>query len=150
MDTSLGARLIEAVAAQDATAIAACFADDAEFRALIPRGLTERSGAIETAALIAAWFADSAELDLVDARTDQVEDRLHVSYRFQGVEDGEPYVVEQHLYCLVEADRIRRADLLCSGFRPRAAHEGPAGRAGRGERRLPQDRPADRAGRGRR
>jgi hypothetical protein len=115
--TSLGARLIDAVAAQDATAVAACFADDVQFRALIPPGLRERSGAVETAALIAGWFADSTELDLVDATTDEVEDRLHISYRFQGVEEGEPYLVEQHLYCSVEAERIARADLLCSGFR---------------------------------
>jgi hypothetical protein len=119
--TSLGARLIDAVAAQDATALAACFADDVEFRALIPPGLRERSGAVETASLIAGWFADSTELDLVAAKTDEVEDRLHISYRFEGVEEGEPYLVEQHLYCSVEADRIKRADLLCSGFRPRPA-----------------------------
>jgi len=117
--TSPGARLIDAVAAQDATALAACFADDVEFRALIPPGLRERSGAIETASLIAAWFADSTELDLVDAKTEEVEDRLHISYRFQGVEEGEPYLVEQHLFCSVEGGRIKRANLLCSGFRPR-------------------------------
>ena len=121
MAISLGSRLIDAVAAQDATAIAACFADDADFRALVPRGLRERSGAGETAALIAGWFADSTELDLVDAKTDEVGDRLHIAYRFEGVEEGEPYRVEQQLYCSVEADRIKRADLLCSGFRPRLA-----------------------------
>ena len=118
--TSLGARLIDAVAARNATKIAACFADEAEFRALVPPGLRERSGAAETAALMAGWFADSTELDLVDSNTDEVGDTLHVSYRLEGVEDGEPYLVEQHLYCSVEADRIKRASLLCSGFRPRA------------------------------
>src|SRR4051812_42559273 len=116
MTPPLGTRLVAAIKAQDASAIATCFADDAEFRGLTPPGLRERSGAGETAALIAAWFADSTELDLVDVTTDEVEDRLHIAYRFQGVEDGEPYVVEQHLYCVVEADRIKRADLLCSGF----------------------------------
>ncbi len=117
--TSLGNRLIGAIAAQDATAIAACFAPDAGFRGLIPPGLRERSGAAETASLIAGWFTDSTELSLVAATTEEVEDRLHISYRFQGVEEGEPYVVEQHLYCSVDADRITQADLLCSGFRPR-------------------------------
>lgn len=110
---------MDAVATQDATALAACFADDVQFRALIPPGLRERSRAVETASLIAGWFADSTELELVQAKTDEVEDRLHISYRFEGVEEGEPYLVEQHLYCSVEADRIKRADLLCSGFRPR-------------------------------
>lgn len=118
MAGSLGNRLIDAIAAQDATAIAACFAPDAEFRGLIPPGLRERSGAIETASLIAGWFSDSTELSLVAATTDEVEDRLHISYRFRGVEEGEPYLVEQHLYCSVDADRITHANLLCSGFRP--------------------------------
>jgi hypothetical protein len=45
---------------------------------------------------------------------------VHVSYRFAGVEDDEPYVVEQQLYCVVEHDKVVRANLLCSGFRPRA------------------------------
>ena len=117
--TSLGSQLTSAIAARDAAAIAACFADDAEFRALIPPGLRERSGAAETAALIEAWFADSTELDLVDSTAEEMNDRLHVAYRFEGIEEGEPYAVEQHLYCSVEGGRITRADLLCSGFRPR-------------------------------
>jgi hypothetical protein len=43
---------------------------------------------------------------------------LHISYRFAGVEDGEAYVVEQHLFCTTSNGKIVRADLLCSGFRP--------------------------------
>ena len=51
--------------------------------------------------------------------TGDVGDRLHISYRFEGVEEGKPYVVEHHLYCtLDEQGLIARADLLCSGFRP--------------------------------
>jgi hypothetical protein len=119
VESLLSERLAAGIAAQDQAAIAACFADDAQFRALIPPGLRERSGAFEAGALIAAWFGDSTVLDLVDTRTAQVGDRLHISYRFTGVEEGEPYVVEQHLFCTCRDDRIERADLLCSGFRPR-------------------------------
>jgi hypothetical protein len=115
---AVGRRLVEAIAAQDVAAIATCFAADVQFRALIPPGLRERTGAQETASLIAAWFADSTELDLVDSETDEVGDRVHIAYRFEGVEEGRPYVVEQHLYGTVSEGRIDRADLLCSGFRP--------------------------------
>jgi ketosteroid isomerase-like protein len=45
---------------------------------------------------------------------------VHIAYRFAGVEEGEPYVVEQQLYCTVADGKITRADLLCSGFRPPA------------------------------
>jgi hypothetical protein len=83
--------------------------------------LRERTGADEAASLIAAWFADSTELDIVGSRTDRVGDRLLVTYRVEGVEEGEPYVVEQHLVCTLSDGKIDRADLLCSGFRPRRA-----------------------------
>jgi ketosteroid isomerase-like protein len=117
----VGTRLVAAVAAQDRAAIAACFAPEVELRALIPRGHRERSGAEDAAALISSWFEDSTTLDLVDSSAQEVADRLHVSYRFEGVELGEPYVVEQQLFCEISDGTISRADLLCSGFRPRPA-----------------------------
>lgn len=118
MPETVGTRLIEAIAAQDVAAIEACFSPEAPFRALTPPGLRERAGAEAAASLIAGWFADSTELDLLDSQTDEVEDRLHVAYRFHAVEDGQSYLVEQHLYCTVSDGKIERADLLCSGFRP--------------------------------
>jgi ketosteroid isomerase-like protein len=117
---TVGERFVDAIAHQDATAIAACFTADAELRALIPPGLRERQGADEAAALIAGWFADSTELDLVESSAEMIGDRFYVGYRFQGVEEGEAYVLEQHLYCTLDDGKIARADLLCSGFRPRA------------------------------
>jgi hypothetical protein len=117
---TIGTRLVEAIAAQDEAAIAGCFATAAAFRALTPPGLRERVGANETAALISAWFADSTELALVEYATEQVGDRLRVAYRFEGVEEGEPYVVEQQLYATLADGVIESADLVCSGFRPRA------------------------------
>jgi hypothetical protein len=120
---SLAQRLVAGIAAIDEEAIAACFAADAAFRALIPPGLRERTGATPTASLIASWFRDSTELDLVDQHDEEVGDRMQISYRFVGVEDGQPYIVEQHLCCIVGNDKIQRADLLCSGFRPRGRDE---------------------------
>jgi ketosteroid isomerase-like protein len=118
--SALGTRLVQAIARQDEAALAECFAPDAEFRALIPSGLSERRGAAEAAALISRWFGDSTELDLLDSRSEEVGDRVHIAYRFAGVEEGEAYVVEQQLYCTVADGEITRADLLCSGFRPQA------------------------------
>ena len=57
MAAEVADRLVAAIAAQDSAALAACFARDAEFRALIPPGLRERTGADEAAALIAAWLS---------------------------------------------------------------------------------------------
>src|SRR6476659_8759301 len=120
MSDALAERLVAGIAKRDEAAIAACFAADAEFRALIPSGLRERKGAAEAAALIAAWFRDSTELDLVEKRADEIGDRFQISYRFVGIEDGQPYIVQQHLTCTVTDEKIQRAHLLCSGFRPRS------------------------------
>ena len=120
MHGDVGTRYVSAIAAQDEGALRACFASDIAFRALIPPGLRERTGAVETAALISQWFGDSTELHLLDSCSADVGDRLHLSYRFAGVEEGEAYVVEHHLFCTISEDMIQRADLLCSGFRPSA------------------------------
>ena len=123
MSERVGARLVQAIAAQDEAAIAECFCRDARFRALTPSGVKERAGANEAAALIAAWFGDSTVIDLVDTRTDEVGGRLQLTYRFEGVEDGQPYVVQQELFCTLDDGKIAAADLICSGFLPRT----PAG-----------------------
>jgi hypothetical protein len=91
----LGTRYVSAVAAQDEGALRACFAADVAFRALIPPGLRERTGAVETAALISQWFGDSTELHLLDSRSAEVGDRLHLSYRFAGVEDASSLLHDQ-------------------------------------------------------
>jgi ketosteroid isomerase-like protein len=117
--SALSDRLVAAIAAADEAAIADCFAPDAQFRALVPSGLRERSGAFEAGSLIARWFGDSTVLELTATDSAEVGDRLHVSYRFTGVEEGEPYVVEQHLFCTLRDGKIGTADLLCSGFLPR-------------------------------
>jgi ketosteroid isomerase-like protein len=119
VDNALGTRLVRAIAEQDQSALAECFAPNAELRALTPHGLRERAGAGEAASMISGWFGDSTELHLLGSRCDALADRVHVSYRFEGVEEGEPYLVEQHLYCTVADGKVARADLLCSGFRPR-------------------------------
>lgn len=37
---------------------------------------------------------------------------------------GDPWkVIEQHLFCVLDEDRITALDLVCSGFRPDAAGE---------------------------
>jgi ketosteroid isomerase-like protein len=124
MPLDIGARLVQAIAAQDAAALAECFASSVEFRALTPPGFRERTGAVDAASLISQWFGDSTELHLLDSQRNLVGDCLHLAYRFAGVEEGEDYVVEQHLFCVVDDGKIVHADLLCSGFRPPARTSG--------------------------
>jgi hypothetical protein len=119
MEDGLAERLVTAIAAQDQAAITACFASDAQFTALTPNGIRERSGAEETGALFARWFGDATVLDLEGSEATEVAEKLRIAYRFTGIEDDEAFVVEQQLYCTVQDGLIERAELLCSGFLPR-------------------------------
>jgi hypothetical protein len=114
---SIGTRVVDAIASQDAAALEGCFAPDVSLRALVPPGVRERTGAGEAAALVSAWFADARPLELVNSTAEAVVDRLHLAFRLRGIENGEPFVVEQNWYCDVGKAGIERADLLCSGFR---------------------------------
>jgi hypothetical protein len=116
--TSLHVQLAGGIAARDPAAIAACFSAAGQLRARVPPGLRERRGADGIAALIWSWFADSTKIDLLETGAEHVSDRLHLWYRFGGIEDGAPYLVEQHLYGITTDGVIASADLLCSGFRP--------------------------------
>ena len=51
MPTELTTQLVQAVSTQNEAALVECFSPDVEFRALIPPGLRERTGALEAAAL---------------------------------------------------------------------------------------------------
>jgi hypothetical protein len=116
---AVGTRLVDAIVARDEAELASCFAPAVELRALVPPGLRERSGASEAAALFTRWYGKVTELRLVESQVEELSDRLHIAYRLDVVEDGQPYVVEQQLYCTVADGVIERVDLICSGFRPR-------------------------------
>src|SRR5207249_9499328 len=92
----LGATFVQAIANLDPSALAACFADEAQFRALIPGGIRERAGASDSASLIMSWFADSTELHIEEWSAQDIGDRFHIWYRVVGIEEEQPYVVEQH------------------------------------------------------
>jgi hypothetical protein len=96
-------------------------------RALIPPGPVEVSGAEAAAAKFSSWFGDAKELELLRSGSDPVADRLHVFYRLRIRKEGElSKVVEQHLLCTYDEDRITAFDLVCSGFRPdRVAVDSP-------------------------
>jgi len=93
-------------------------------RALIPPGLIELTGAEDVAAKFSAWFGDAEGFELMRSGSDAVADRLHVFYRLRVKKPGNvPKIVEQHLLCVLDADRIDGLDLVCSGFRPDEAAE---------------------------
>ena len=122
--TDLGTELITALARRDFRRLAEALAPDVRLRALIPPGPLEISNAEAVATKFASWFGDAEELELVRSGSDTVADRLHVFYRLRVRKAGDvAKIVEQHLLCAFENDRITGLDLVCTGFRPyEAAH----------------------------
>lgn len=117
--TDLGAALVTALAERDFARLADTLTPDARMRALIPPGLVEVSGAEAAAAKFSAWFGDAEGLELVRSGSETVADRLHVFYRLRVKKPGDlEKIVEQHLLCALEDDRITALDLVCTGFRP--------------------------------
>jgi hypothetical protein len=108
-----------ALATRDFERLTAMLAADVRMRALIPPGFVEISGADAAVAKFASWFGDAEEVELIDSGSDGFADRLHVFYRLRVRRPGDfPRLVEQHLLCALDGDRIDSLDLVCAGFRP--------------------------------
>ena len=117
--TDLGTGFVAALAERDFPRLADTLTSEVRMRALIPPGLVEVSGADAATAKFESWFGDAEELRLIRAGSNAVADRLHVFYRLRVKRAGDvPKLVEQHLLCALENDRISGLDLVCTGFRP--------------------------------
>jgi hypothetical protein len=117
--TDPGTRLVAALVDRDFRELARLLTADVCMRALIPPGLVEVSGAEEAAAKFSSWFGEAEELELVRSGSDTVADRLHVFYQLRVKKRGDASkIVEQHLLCAYDDDRVTALDLVCSGFRP--------------------------------
>lgn len=117
--TDPGTRFVTALAHRDFPRLAGVLTANARMRALIPPGLVEASGAEAVAAKFSSWFGDAKELELVCSGSDTVADCLHVFYRLRVTKpDGVRKIVEQHLLCAFDEERLTALDLVCTGFRP--------------------------------
>ena len=117
--TEAGKRLIAALAERDFQRLSGTLTGETRMRALLPPGLVEISGAEAAAAKFASWFGDAEELELIRSGSDGFADRLHAFYRLRVRRPGGfPMLVEQHLLCTIDGDRISGLDLVCTGFRP--------------------------------
>ncbi|HYX84565.1 MAG TPA: nuclear transport factor 2 family protein [Gaiellales bacterium] len=117
--TDPGAALVAALAERDFDHLADALAPTVRMRALIPPGPIEVSGRDPAAARFVSWFGERDALQVVDSACAAVGDRVHVAYRLRVKDAGKPWrIVEQHLFCTVDGNRISALDLVCSGFRP--------------------------------
>lgn len=117
--TDRGAAFVAAIAERDYPRLAGTLAPAVRMRALIPPGPVEISGPEAASAKFSSWFGDAERLELVRSGSEAIADRLHVYYRLRVRKPGDVWnLVEQHLLCALDGDRIAAFDLVCSGFRP--------------------------------
>src|SRR5579885_3486016 len=100
---SAGGRFLEALAARDFDALAAALEPGVRFRALLPRGADEWSGAAAVAGAFQGWFGAADDFELLDATIGEIGGRLHISWRARvrpapnGKGEGW-HVIEQQAY----------------------------------------------------
>jgi len=119
---SVGGVFLEALANRDPARMATTLSSNVRFRAMLPPGPMDWSGADEVVGVFTSWFGEATDFELVDASLGEVGGRLHLSWRLRvrpapfGIGDGW-HVIEQQVHADA-ADTIDGLDLLCSGFRP--------------------------------
>ena len=124
---SVGGVFLETLTTRDFQQMAATLSSDVRFRAMLPPGPMDWTGADEVAGVFTSWFGEAEDFELLDATVGEVGGRLHLSWRLRvrpapfGIGDGW-HVIEQQAYADA-ADTIDALDLLCSGFRPDQASE---------------------------
>jgi hypothetical protein len=114
----IGAHFIEALREADFTAIGSCLSPAVRLRALLPGRTVDAEGREPAVALLRDWLQAGAGLTVLDAGSDMVGRRLHLSYLVRLDTDDGPRVMQQQAYCDVTADGISSVRLLCSGGTP--------------------------------
>ncbi len=113
----LAASLSAAVADRTLDRLGRHLSDDVVLRALLPGGFVEEHGREAVLARYDRWFGGYDTVDLLESSSDHVGDRLLIHYKLRFDPDGDRRVLTQTLVCRVDADQVRRMDLVCTGFR---------------------------------
>jgi hypothetical protein len=116
--STLARGFLHAVLTRDDPALRRLLADDVWVRAMLVREIIERHDAVE---LFRGWFGGAHELQVLHASTHPAATREAVAYRLRLRPAWAPdvwHVIEQSGYARFDAGRIRRLDLVCTGFVP--------------------------------
>lgn len=114
-------RLLDAISSTNLHRIEQLLDPDVWFRMLLPRQVLDLRTAAAVVDAYHEWFVTPHEARLVDASSHRVEGREHLRYRFvlrpQWAADTW-HLIEQAGYARVADGRVRRLDLVCTGFHP--------------------------------
>jgi hypothetical protein len=115
----IGKSFLKYLSDQNFADLVQLFSDDIFFRALIPSSIVTLNDSHNTADKLKSWFytEEPEKYKIVESSSEVLVDCLHINYKIFLTYKGNPYNVEQQLYCEVEGDRICKLSLICSGFR---------------------------------
>lgn len=118
---SPGRRFLDAVVSRDVEALRGLLARDVWLRALLPRDLDERRGAAAVAAAFHGWYGTAAAFEPITVGHDAIAGKERVAYRILLRPDWAPdtwHLIEQNAFLSLRDGRIRKIDLVCTGFMP--------------------------------
>jgi hypothetical protein len=114
----LGRAFAEAVGAKDFDRMAALMHPDIDFRAMTPGRVWEAPDAERVLSdVFRRWWEDDDIDELLSVETDAFADIEHVSYRYRGRSEDEPFIAEQQAYYRVRNGQIEWMRIMCSGTR---------------------------------
>lgn len=120
-DAQVARAFLHAVVTRDERTLQGLLAVDVWTRAMVVRELLERHDAETTVALFDGWFGSAHDLQVVHAVTYPALTREAVTYRLRLRPAWAPdvwHAIEQTGYLRLQDGRIRRLDLVCTGFVP--------------------------------
>jgi hypothetical protein len=118
---SVATPFLDAILGRDERAMLDLLAPDVWFRAMLVRETVEHHDAVAAVAMFRGWFAHAAELRVLRRSTYPVATRDHLSYRVLLRPEWAPdvwHLIEQSGYLRIQDGRVRRIDLVCTGFVP--------------------------------
>jgi hypothetical protein len=119
VDTAVARELLEGIAQRDYGRIEACFAADAELRALTPHQLREEHGAAAIAMRYREWLGPLDEFEVIDSGAKAIADRIRIRYHFRGRDPVKGAQENEHTtYAEIAGGVIVKLNLSCAGFRP--------------------------------
>ena len=113
--------LLTAIVQCDAAALRRLLSPDVWFRAMILHDVLERHDAEATIEVFQGWFDHPLELEVLALDTSSVTTRDRVRYLVRLRPTWAPdvwHVIEQSGYARIADGRVRRLDLVCTGFVP--------------------------------
>jgi hypothetical protein len=118
---AVGHQLLDAIVTRDEDRLRGLFSTDVWFRALIVHRTVETHDVESAIATFRSWFGGAVRLQVLHTATYPIGGREHLSYRLRLRPEWAPevwHVIEQSGYARIQDGRVRRLDLVCTGFVP--------------------------------